>query len=81
MASRMNEVMSAIAMVQAHGRQEYEEQRFESESARNMADAIRTSRSSAAVATAISLVSALATAATVLVEHDRHGAIENPGGR
>jgi len=67
MASRMNEVLSAIAIVQAFGRQAYEEQRFERASAQNMTDAISASRSDAAVAKAIALVSALATAATVLV--------------
>ena len=67
MASRMNEVLSAIALVQAFGRQAYEEERFESEGTQNMADAIETSRSTAAVAKSIALVSALATAATVLV--------------
>lgn len=66
MASRINEVLSSIALVQAFGRQEYEEARFEVESARNLEEGVRTARATAAVSTSIALISALGTTATVL---------------
>ena len=66
MASRINEVLSSIALVQAFGRQEYEEERFEIDSSRNLEEGVRTARATAAVSTSMALISALGTAATVL---------------
>jgi ATP-binding cassette subfamily B protein/subfamily B ATP-binding cassette protein MsbA len=66
-ASRMNEVLGSIGMVQAFARQEFEEHRFELESAQNLAEGINTARTTAAVTRMIELVCAFSTAATVLV--------------
>jgi len=67
MASRMNEVLSSIAVVQAFGREGHENTRFDVASARNLEDGVRTARATAAVARSIALVAAAATAVTVLV--------------
>lgn len=67
MATRFNEVLGAIAVVQAFGRQTYEAQRFDEESAQNVHEAVRTARATAAVARTISVMSALSLAATLLV--------------
>jgi ABC-type multidrug transport system fused ATPase/permease subunit len=66
-ASRMNEVLGAIGMVQAFARQEFEENRFALESAQNLAEGINTARTTAAVTRMIELVCAFSTAATILV--------------
>jgi len=67
MASRLNEVLSSIALVQAFGRQGYEEERFREEIEGNFHSGIRTARSTGAITRAIALVSAVGTAITVLV--------------
>jgi hypothetical protein len=66
MASRLNEVLSSMALVQAFGRQGYEEDRFQSEIEDNLKSGIRAARASAAVSRSIALISALGTAITVL---------------
>jgi ATP-binding cassette subfamily B protein/subfamily B ATP-binding cassette protein MsbA len=66
MASRLNEVLSSIAMIHAFGRQQYEQDRFEAEITDNLNSGIRTARTTAAVTKSIALVSAVGTAATVL---------------
>jgi ATP-binding cassette subfamily B protein/subfamily B ATP-binding cassette protein MsbA len=76
MASRLNEVLSSIALVQAFGRQSYEEERFREEIEGNFHSGIRTARSTGAITRAIALVSAVGTAITVLV-----GAQQVLGGR
>jgi len=67
MASRLNEVLSSIALVQAFGRAHYEEERFRQEIEGNFESGIRTARNTGAITRAIALVSALGTAITVLV--------------
>jgi ATP-binding cassette, subfamily B, bacterial len=67
MASRVNEVLSSIAVVQAFGRQDYETERFETTSAQNLAEGIKASRATAAVSKSIALVNALTTSATIFV--------------
>lgn len=67
MATRVGEMLASIKIVQAFGREALEASRFDATSARNLADGIRTARETAAVAKSIALVSAAATAATVLV--------------
>lgn len=67
MATRVGEMLASIKIVQAFGRESLEASRFDATSARNLADGIRTSRETAAVAKSIALVSAAATAVTVLV--------------
>ncbi len=67
MASRVGEMLASLKVVQAFGREQFEARRFDAASERNLADGIRTSRESAAVAKSIALVSAGATALTVLI--------------
>lgn len=67
MASRVGEMLASLKIVQAFGREQFESSRFDAASERNLADGIRTSRESAAVAKSIALVSAGATALTVLI--------------
>jgi ABC-type multidrug transport system fused ATPase/permease subunit len=66
MASRLNEVLSSMALIQAFGRQSHEEDRFQSEIEDNLRSGIRTARATAGVSRTIALVSALGTAITVL---------------
>jgi len=67
MASRLNEVLSSIALVQAFGRQSHEEARFQSEIEGNYEAGVRSARNSAAITRTIAVVSAIGTAITVLV--------------
>ena len=67
MASRLNEVLSSIALVQAFGRQHYEEGRFQAEIEANYSSGIRSARATGAITKAIAVVSAAGTAITVLV--------------
>jgi ATP-binding cassette, subfamily B, bacterial len=67
MASRLNEVLSSIALVQAFGRQNYEEGRFQAEIEGNYESGIRSARTTAAITKAIAVVSAAGTAITVLL--------------
>jgi len=66
LASRINEVLASISLVQAFGREEYEETRFEVESAKHLEAGIQTTKTTAAVTKAVALISALGTAGTVL---------------
>lgn len=66
MTSRLNEVLSSMALIQAFGRQDYEEDRFQAEIKENLESGIRTARNTAAVTKAIALVSATGTALTLL---------------
>jgi ATP-binding cassette, subfamily B, bacterial len=66
MANRLNDLLSSIAIVQAFGRQSYEEQRFDQESSHNLEEAVRTARATAAVARSIALVTAIGLALTLL---------------
>src|SRR5438067_10078726 len=65
-ASRMNEVLGAIAMVQAFGRREFEQERFEREAARNLAEGMTSARTTAAVTRVIEVICALSTVVTLL---------------
>ena len=67
MASRLNEVLSTIALVQAFGRQHYEENRFQTEIEANYRSGIRSARAAGAITKAIAVVSAAGTAIIVLV--------------
>jgi len=67
MASRLNEVLSSMALVQAFGRQRFEEGRFQAEIEANYRDGMRSARAAGAIAKAIAVVSAAGTAITVLV--------------
>ncbi|NMM05189.1 ABC transporter ATP-binding protein [Polaromonas sp.] len=65
--SRLNEVLSSIALVQAFGRENFEHERFSAESAQSLESGLINARSAAAVSKAIGLATALGTAGTVLV--------------
>ncbi|EHR72770.1 ABC-type multidrug transport system, ATPase and permease component [Burkholderiales bacterium JOSHI_001] len=76
MTSRLNEVLSSIALVQAFGRQSFEEDRFKHEIESNYESGMRATRTSGAIVKAIAVVGAAGTAVTVLM-----GAREVLGGR
>ncbi len=65
--SRLNDVLSSIALVQAFGREDYEQARFEVDSAQSLEAGIVSSRTAAAVSKAVGFVSAVGMAGTVLV--------------
>ena len=67
MTSRLNEVLSSMLLVQAFGRQSFEERRFQEEIEGNFHSGVRTARNTGAITRAIVLVSAIGTAITVLV--------------
>ena len=67
MASRLNEVLSSIALVQAFGRHTYEEDRFRREIEANYQSGMRTARTTGATVRAIAVISAAGTAVTVLL--------------
>lgn len=67
MASRLNDVLSSMALVQAFGRQNYEEARFREEIEGNFHAGIRTARTTGAISRGTALISAIGTAVTVLV--------------
>jgi ATP-binding cassette, subfamily B, bacterial len=64
--SRLNEVLSSIALVQAFGRESFEHERFSAESALSLEAGLKNARAAAAVSKAIGLSTALGTASTVL---------------
>lgn len=67
MASRLNEVLSSIALVQAFGRQQHEEGRFQAEVQASYESGMRSARTSGAITKAIAVISAAGTALTVLL--------------
>ena len=67
MSSRLNEVLSSIALVQAFGRQSHEEARFQAEIEAHYESGVRSARTAGAVTKAIAVVCAAGTAATVLL--------------
>jgi len=67
MTSRLNEVLSQIALVQAFGRHEAEEERFRREIEANYESGMRSARVNGAIVRAIAVVTAVGTAITVLL--------------
>lgn len=67
MTSRLNEVLSSMALVQAFGRQSHEEERFKADIEAHFESGIRNVRSAGAITKAIAVVCAVGTAATVLL--------------
>jgi len=65
-ASRINEMLSSIALVQSFGRESFEEARFAMDSAQSLEAGIESARITASVSKTIALVTALGTAGTVL---------------
>lgn len=67
MASRLNEVLASMPLVQAFGREDHETRRFLADGERNLEVGIQSARVIATVTRAISLVVALGTSVTVLL--------------
>lgn len=66
-ASKANEVLSSILVVQAFGRENYEGAQFENQSVQTLEESIRTARMEAAAARGVDVIVALATWAVILV--------------
>jgi ATP-binding cassette, subfamily B, bacterial len=64
-ATRISEVMTTVPLVQAFGRERYEEQRFEAESAEHLQESIHNARIEAVVTRSVTVIGALGTAAVV----------------
>jgi ATP-binding cassette subfamily B protein len=65
-ANRISEVMTTVPLVQAFGRERYEEKRFESESSEYLEENIRTARLEAVATRSVTVIGAFGTAAVVL---------------
>jgi ATP-binding cassette, subfamily B, bacterial len=65
-ASRVSETLAAVSLVQAFGREHYEEERFETESAQTLEESIQTTRMEAATLRSVEMISAVGTWAVVL---------------
>lgn len=65
-ASRLGELLGAVSVVQAFGREAYERERFQAESAETMEYSIRSVRVEAAAARLVEVVSALGTGIALL---------------
>jgi ABC-type multidrug transport system fused ATPase/permease subunit len=66
-AAKASEVLSSMHLVQAFGRESYEKERFENDSAEALKESVRTARLEAAAARAADLTVAVGTWAVVLV--------------
>jgi ATP-binding cassette subfamily B protein len=65
-ASRISEVFTSVSVVQAFGRERYEERRFRAESVQTLDESVRTARMEAAAARAVDIISAIGTWSVVL---------------
>lgn len=65
-ASKLHEVLNSILVVQAFGRERYEEERFETQSEATLEESIRTARLEAASSRAVDMVSAFGTFAVLV---------------
>ena len=65
-ASRVNEMLSSISLVQAFGRESFEQSRFALESAQSLEAGVESARITASASKTVALVAALGTAGTVL---------------
>lgn len=75
-ATRISEVMSSVPLVQAFGRERHELERFEAESGEFLQESIRNARIEAVASRSVVVISALGTAAVILV-----GALQVLAGR
>ncbi|TLY20372.1 MAG: ABC transporter ATP-binding protein [Nitrospirae bacterium] len=66
-ASRISEILTAVSVVQAFGRERYEEERFETESGQTLEESIRTARMEASATRLVELITAVGTWAVILV--------------
>src|SRR5215208_611305 len=66
-ANRVTEVLSTVPLVQAFSREEHEEERFDAESGEYLRESIRNARIEAVATRSVTIISALGTAAVVLI--------------
>jgi ATP-binding cassette subfamily B protein len=66
-ASRANEVLTSILLVQAFGREKYEGERFDSQSVETVEESIKTARMEAMAARGVDIIVALGTFTVILV--------------
>lgn len=66
LASRVSELLHAVPLVQTYGMEDYERERFDSESSQSMAESIRTARIEAAATRMIEIISAVGTGIVIL---------------
>ena len=64
-ATRISEVMTTVPLVQAFGRERYEEERFDAESVEHLQESIRNARIEAVVTRSVTVIGAVGTAAVV----------------
>jgi ATP-binding cassette subfamily B protein len=67
LVSRLNEVLGSMPLVQAFGRERYEEERFDAESAQSLDAGLVNARMAAAMSRLLGVVAAIGLAATVMV--------------
>jgi ABC-type multidrug transport system fused ATPase/permease subunit len=65
-AARVSEVLSSVTLIKAFGREQYEQERFDEESALTLEEGIRTERMAAAATRTVELIKAFGLWATVL---------------
>jgi ABC-type multidrug transport system fused ATPase/permease subunit len=65
-ASRVSEILSSILVVQAFGRESYEEERFDTQSVLTLNESIRTARLEAAAARGVDIIVAIGTWGVIL---------------
>lgn len=65
-AARVSEVLSSVTLIKAFGREQYEQERFDEESAQTLEEGIRTERMAAAATRTVELIKAFGLWATVL---------------
>jgi len=66
-ASRISEILTAVSVVQAFGRERYEEERFETESGQTLEESIRTARMEASATRIVEMITAVGTWAVILL--------------
>jgi len=66
-ATKANEVLSSILVVQAFGREEYEGAKFENQSVQTLEESIKTARMEAAAARGVDIIVAVGTFAVILI--------------
>jgi ATP-binding cassette subfamily B protein len=66
LATRIHEVLATVPLVQAFGRETYEQERFDTESARHLEESMRSARIEAAATRGVEVLSAAGIAAVVL---------------
>lgn len=65
-ASNLNEVLNSITVVQAFGREKYEEKRFETQSRKTLDESLRTAKLEAVASRSVELITAIGTFAVLV---------------